>query len=185
MSKYTHEYHFNLPQQRVAELIEAYFWCNCADDVVVANGFNNDPSLEDNNIDRQEFLISPTDKQGWSIVWTDRLTIDGEKMLFEISKDERCTVLYGHLNDATDNWRWIIIREGITMDQYWFTGQMWVRYPNKYKPEALTLWEAFKSLGREFHHFRITEIGCYEYRNFAASKNEFISISVLMDSQRI
>lgn len=177
MSKFSHEYHVRLPQARVAELLEVFHLTEGAEDVSVGRGFAlARAALDAEDFKRRAFVVSPTDAEGWSVVWAGRGDLDGERLLAGMSAAESCDAVYGHNNDGVDNWRWIIFRGGPRDGEYWYVGQAWARRPDGHAPESLTLREAFESAGRRFHHLTVSEVVAREWRNFGGAPEEFVTV---------
>jgi hypothetical protein len=145
MGKYSREYHFQAFQEPVIAAIKARWWEWVA--VEVRDYLDNrelDQLLHDRSLD--VYVVSPTDQQGWTIVWNER---DDENLVQEISQYTPSIGLYGHYNDRVDNWRWITFQSGAKIAEYWY------RWPGvKRPPGAMTMGEMFGSFGRKYHHLR-------------------------------
>lgn len=179
MSKFSHEYHVRLPQARAAELLEVFHWSAGAEDVSVGRGFAlARAALAAEDFKRRAFIISPADAGGWSVLWAEHGDLDGERLLAHVSAAESCDAFYGHCNGGVDNWRWVIFRGGRREGEYWYVGQEWVRWPDRRAPESLTLWDAFASVGREYHHLTVSEVVAGEWRNFGGTPEEFVTVLV-------
>lgn len=87
---------------------------------------------------------------GWTSLWGTWGGSD-EALVRDVAGTLGCDALYGHHNDQVDNWRWIRFFAGAPRDEYWYTGQAWFRFGHL-EPEAMTHWEAFTSMGRDYAH---------------------------------
>jgi hypothetical protein len=152
MGKYSREYHFQAFQEPVIAAIMARWWEWVT--VEVRDYLDErelDQLLHDQSLD--VYVVSPTDQQGWTIVWNER---DDEKLVQEISQYTASVGLYGHDNDRVDNWHWITFQSGAKIAEYWYGATKkddWYRWPGvKRPPGAMTMGEVFGSFGREYHH---------------------------------
>ncbi len=97
------------------------------------------------------YLVGPTDPSGWTEIWS-AWDAGDEGLVAFLSMQSQCRALYGHDNDRCDNWRWIHFERGQVVAGYWFTGQLWVRFPRLAPAEAATLWAAFAEQDRTYSH---------------------------------
>lgn len=114
--------------------------------------FFREAKIYTENLLSRHWLISPTDRSGWTLLWGSWGDWLDESLISYIASELRCDAMYGHDNDQTDNWRWIEFLQGERTGEYWYTGQIWYRYPDRYPAEAATLTEAFQKAGRNYLH---------------------------------
>jgi hypothetical protein len=165
MSKFSHEHHFYTNQNRVIEAMGSFFLIDQDGgviDVTCAEATKNDAG----------YLISPTDASGWTVMWSSAYGLDEEIVAF-ISRHTACDALYGHRNDSVDNWKWMQLHNGVVVGEYHYVGQTWVRYPDRAPAEALTLSEAFRALGRTYHHLSFSGALSDAYRELNLPREKF------------
>ncbi len=165
MSKYSREHHIQLPQKEICGLMETFFIIEGFDGTIIKGLSDNNEDqknlINDNeDLKAARYIISPTDTDGWSIIWSEWDFIDVQLLEF-IAKEKNCITIYGHNNDQVDNWRWIIIKNGKIDKELWYLGQteydlfkLGGKMPNGF----LTLKDAFISFGRSYHHFTFSEV---------------------------
>ncbi len=158
MSRFSANHHIRLPQVDVLRYVEAFLWNDLATFDVRILPLSSDPPFFPEEVATAEkllsrhWLISPTDASGWTALWGDWGAWPDESLIAYIAAEAGCNALYGHNNDQTDNWRWIEFSQGKRHAEYWYTGQLWYRFPDRYPPEAPTLPEVFQKAGRQYLH---------------------------------
>jgi hypothetical protein len=158
-SKHSWEYHFEAFQEPVIAAIKALRWWEW--DTVEVRDYSDqrelDQLLDDQSLD--VYVVSPTDQQGWTIVWDE---LRDQKLAQDISEYTASVGLYGHDNDRVDNWCWITFQSGTKIAEYWYAPTKeddWYRWPGvKRPPGAMTMDEVFGSFGRTYKHLRARDI---------------------------
>jgi hypothetical protein len=170
MSRRSRNHHVRAPQPAVIVELVAKLWSEPDTVDVDVIGVEEAMALEegryDPNTNEHERcwaispnVVDPFDPTSAALHPSDWTILSGtygydDTILAHLAATLRCDALYGHLNDSIDDWRWLRFRAGALVDQYWYQGQEWVRFPDRVpRPTgALTLSEAFASMGRTYGH---------------------------------
>jgi hypothetical protein len=174
MSTYSHEHYVHAPQHAVLELMETFFraqGCLFFDVVslpeewearhaFISADITATYQASKDGFSRFSYVVSPTDADGWIILWSDHDDYaHPEPLLAFLSEQLQTTVLSEHNNDQIDYWRWALFEQGKEVTSYWYLGredQRWYSWPDEpVPPGAMTVQEAFAALERTYYHLSL------------------------------